>query len=119
MLRLACGMRPGWTQQNRSERSVTWGEAVRLLWQQTLLGALAFAGFATAGWTATLWALPLAGGLLAAIPLCVLTADPRFGRWLRERQIAAIPEEVGVRGWRPVSAHHETALALLPQPEPD
>jgi membrane glycosyltransferase len=80
---------------------------------------LAFAGFATAGWTATLWALPLAGGLLAAIPLCVLTADPRFGRWLRERQIAAIPEEVGVRGWRPVSAHHETALALLPQPEPD
>jgi membrane glycosyltransferase len=119
ILRLACGIRPGWTQQNRSERSVTWGEAIRLLWPQTVLGTLAFAGFATASWTATLWALPLAGGLLAAIPLCVLTADPRFGRWLRAHQIAAIPEELGVRGWRPVSVHHETALALLPQPEPD
>jgi membrane glycosyltransferase len=42
-----------------------------------------------------LWALPLAGGLLVSIPLCVLTADRRFGQWLRERQIAAVPEELG------------------------
>ena len=115
MLRLAFGARPGWTPQNRSDRGVTWGEAARLLWPQTVLGVLVFAGFATAGWTATLWALPLAGGLLAAIPLCVLTADPRFGRWLRDRQIAAIPEEhpVGPR------APAVTGLALLPQAEPD
>ena len=60
----------------------------------------------------------LAGGLLAAIPLCVLTADPRFGRWLREHRIAAIPEEVAFAG-RPVPVRRETALALLPQPESD
>ena len=115
MLRLAFGARSGWTPQNRSDRGVTWGEAARLLWPQTGLGVLVFAGFAAAGWTATLWALPLAGGLLAAIPLCVLTADPRFGRWLRDRQIAAIPEEhpVGPR------APAVTGLALLPQAEPD
>ena len=94
---------------------MTWGEAARLLWPQTVLGMLAFAGFATAGWTATLWALPLAGGLLAAIPLCVLTADPRFGRWLRDRQIAAIPEEHPVGPRSPAV----TGLALLPQAEPD
>jgi membrane glycosyltransferase len=115
MLRLALGARSGWRAQNRGDRGVTWGEAVRLLWPQTVLGALAFAGFATAGWTATLWALPLAGGLLAAVPLCVLTADPRFGRWLRERQIAAIPEEHPARPRAPVMA----GLALQPQPEPD
>ena len=107
--------RAGWTPQNRSERGVTWGEATRLLWPQTGLGVLVFAGFAAAGWTATLWALPLAGGLLAAIPLCVLTADPRFGRWLRDRQIAAIPEE-HPRGPRVPAV---AGLALRPQPESD
>ena len=113
MLRLAFGGRSGWTPQNRSDRGVTWGEAARLLWPQTGLGLLAFAGFAAAGWTATLWALPLAGGLLAAIPLCVLTADPRFGRWLRDRQIAAIPEEHPFGPRAPAVA----GLALLPQAE--
>ena len=58
--------------------------------------------------------LTLAGGLLVAIPLCVLTADPRFGRWLRERQIAAIPEEHPVA--RPPAV---AGLALQPQAEPD
>ncbi len=114
MLRLAFGARHGWTSQNRSDRGVTWGEAARLLWPQTGLGVLVFAGFAGAGWTATLWALPLAGGLLAAIPLCVLTADPRFGRWLRDRQIAAIPEEHPFGPSVPVAG-----LALLPQAESD
>jgi membrane glycosyltransferase len=119
LLRLALGARPRWMPQNRSERGVAWREAAGLLWPQTMLGALAFGGLACAGWTAVLWALPLAGGLLAAIPLCVLTADPRLGRWLRLHQIAAVPEEVREGGWRPVSAHHQTALRLLPQPEPD
>lgn len=82
-----------WTTQNRGDRGVGWAEATRLLWPQTLLGVVAFACFASAGWTAILWALPLAGGLLAAIPFCVLTANHRFGRWLRDHAIAAIPEE--------------------------
>ena len=72
---------------------------------------------------ATLWALPLAGGLLLAIPLCVLTADPRFGRWMRRRQIAAIPEEIGLDGLHPVwertRAAPVPALALQAQAEPD
>ncbi len=96
MLRLALGVGAGWMPQNRSDRGVTWVEAAHLLWPQTVLGILVFVGFAVAGWTATLWALPLAGGLLAAIPLCVLTADPRVGQRFREWQIAAIPEEMTV-----------------------
>jgi membrane glycosyltransferase len=128
MLRMGSGVRAGWARQNRIDRGVGWGEATRLLWPQTALGALAFAGFASAGWVATLWALPLAGGLLLAIPLCVLTADPRFGRWMRRRQIAAIPEEIGTEigreiGVRPVRERTRAgpvpALALQAQAEPD
>jgi membrane glycosyltransferase len=120
MLRMALGVRAGWTRQNRVDRGVGWGEATRLLWPQTVLGALVFAGFASAGWVATLWALPLAGGLPLAIPLCVLTADPRFGRWLRRWQIAAIPEEIGLHPVRERSrAAPVPALALQAQAEPD
>ena len=93
ILRLALGGRVAWNGQNRADRGVGWGEAIRLLWPQTVVGIMAFGAFAVAGWTATLWAFPLAGGLLVSIPLCVLTADPRIGRWLRERQFAAVPEE--------------------------
>ena len=95
---------------------MSWGEASRLLWPQTVLGGLVFAGFAASGWTATLWALPLAGGLLTAIPLCVLTADT-FWPLAARTAIAAVPEEISACGWRAVSAHHESTLALLAQPK--
>ena len=99
---------------------VGWREATRLLWPQTALGLLVFSGFATAGWVATLWALPLAGGLLAAIPLCVVTADPRVGRWLRRHQIAAIPEELIIHPDQPRSRTPPvTALTLQAQAEQD
>jgi membrane glycosyltransferase len=120
MLELLAGRRPGWVPQNRADRGVGWIEAARLLWPQTLLGLAVFACFASAGWGTVLWALPLAGGLLVSVPLCVLTADPRLGRWLRRRQIAAIPEEIGAH---PPREHTHGApvptLALRPQAEPD
>ena len=97
MLRLAFGFRENWAAQNRTGRGVGWREAARLLWPHTLTGVVAFAAFAEAGWRAALWAIPFAGGLLVAIPLCVLTADPRFGAWLQRRKLAAIPEEYGGR----------------------
>jgi membrane glycosyltransferase len=93
MARLAVGKTVAWPAQNRADRRVSWREATRLLWPHTLIGVLAFAGFAHAGWAAVLWAIPLAGGLLVAVPLCVLTAEPRVGAWMRRRRLAAIPEE--------------------------
>jgi membrane glycosyltransferase len=115
MLRLS---RAGWAPQNRDDRGVGWGEALRLLWPQTALGMVAFAGFGIAGWASVLWATPLAGGLLLAVPLCVLTAQAHAGRWLRTWEIAAIPEEVGRRALRPL-ATPVPALVLRPRPEPD
>ena len=94
MLRLAVGTRESWAPQNRTGRRVGWGEAARLFWPHTLIGTVVFAAFAMAGWWGVLWAIPFAGGLLVAAPLCVLTADPRFGRWLQRIGLAAIPEEV-------------------------
>ena len=82
-----------WTTQNRRDRSVGWREAARLYWPQTLLGVLVFICFAHAGWLACLWAAPLAGGLLLAIPFCVLTSNLRLGHFLRRRRVAAVPEE--------------------------
>ena len=93
-IRLALGQPTPWLPQNRSDRGVSWREAVRLFWPHTLLGVVVFAAFATAGWAAVLWAAPFAGGLLTAIPFCVLTADPRLGRWLQRHRLAAIPEEL-------------------------
>jgi membrane glycosyltransferase len=92
--RLALGRGRTWSPQNRAERGVGWTEAARSFWPHTLLGLLAFAGFAAGSWTAVVWALPFAGGLLVSIPFCVLTADPRISAWLWRNRIAAIPEEL-------------------------
>jgi membrane glycosyltransferase len=115
MLRLARGAHPNWLPQNRNDRGVSWGEAFRRYWPQTLLGVLALSGFMPAGWIAMLWASALSAGLLLAIPLGVLTADPRTGRWLREHQIAAVPEEHPAR----LPARAVSAVALQPQSEAD
>ncbi len=91
--RIVLGMRGSWTPQNRGDRGVSWSEAARLLWPQSVAGAVVFACFAKAGWLAVVWAAPLAGGMLMAIPFCVITSDPKAGAWLRTRRLAAIPEE--------------------------
>ncbi len=94
MAGLPFGARMGWAPQNRADRGVGWGEAARMLWPHTLFGVLVFAGFAATSWLAVLWALPLAGGLLVAIPLCVASSAPAVSAWFRTRRIAATPEEI-------------------------
>jgi membrane glycosyltransferase len=94
MLRLALGAKESWAAQSRSSLGVGWLHATRLLWPHTLIGTLVFAAFATAGWRPVLWAIPFAGGLVVAIPFCVLTAHPKVGRYLKN--IATIPEEAGL-----------------------
>jgi membrane glycosyltransferase len=81
----------GWATQNRTGRTVGWGEAAWLLWPQTLLGATLLAGCAPGG-LALLWAVPLLGGLVLAMPIAVVTAHPAAGRWLARRGIGEVPE---------------------------
>lgn len=82
-----------WAPQNRADRGVSWRDAARLLWPHTGFGAAVFGLLLATAPAAALWALPWAGGLLAAIPFAVATASPRLSAWLRARGIAATPEE--------------------------
>lgn len=93
MLRLALGLRSGWLPQNREARGVSWTEAARMFWPHTLLGVAVFALFARASGSAVLWALPFAGGLPLAVPLCVASADPALSSWLQRSGLAETPEE--------------------------
>lgn len=97
LLALPFGARMGWAAQNRADRGVSWGDAARLLWPHTLAGILAFGVLAAWSPWAIWFALPWAGGLLAAIPFCVWTSSPRLARWLVARGVAATPEEVAQR----------------------
>jgi membrane glycosyltransferase len=94
MLRLALRPRHGWPPQNREARRVSWAEAARLFWPHTLFGVAVFAALLSSSWLAALWAFPFAGGLVLAIPFCMLSAHPGLGRWLRRHRIAAVPEEL-------------------------
>ncbi|NKE44654.1 glucans biosynthesis glucosyltransferase MdoH [Roseomonas frigidaquae] len=91
---LPFGAKPGWLPQNRADRGVSWRDATRLLWPHTVVGLLLTAAFAGLSWPALALALPFTAGMILAVPLCVLTADPRASAWLRARGIAATPEEL-------------------------
>lgn len=93
LARVLAGQRTGWGAQNREMRAITWREAATGFWPHTAFGVAVFAALAAGSWRAACWAALFAGGLLAAIPFCVLTANPRFSRWLRRHGVAAIPEE--------------------------
>ncbi len=97
LVRLALGRSQRWPAQNRSQRGVGWAEAAGLLWPQTLFGLLLFAALSAGSWRAALVGLPLAGGLVVAIPLAALTAAPGFGAWLARHGLAATPEERALR----------------------
>ncbi|MCB4820573.1 glucans biosynthesis glucosyltransferase MdoH [Roseicella aerolata] len=88
------GRRAAWAPQNRADRGVAWGDAARLLWPHTLFGLLVFGLLWAAAPEALAWALPWAGGLLLAVPFCVLTASPRVSALLRDTRLAATPEEL-------------------------
>lgn len=90
---LPFGRRTGWAPQNRADRGIAWRAAARLLWPHTLVGVVLTAMFAASP-PALALALPFTLGMVFAIPLCVLSADPRVSAWLRERRFAATPEEL-------------------------
>ncbi|MEM9099618.1 MAG: glucans biosynthesis glucosyltransferase MdoH [Pseudomonadota bacterium] len=84
-----------WTGQNRDAYQLSWGDAARGLWPQTLFGlAMVTAIITLSGWGTVVWALPMATGLIFAIPMAVLTADPRFGSWAQQIGLCAVPDDL-------------------------
>jgi membrane glycosyltransferase len=94
LLTLPFGRRVGWAPQNRADRGIAWRDAARLLWLHMLVGVVLTLIFAAVSIPALLLALPFTLGIVLAIPLCVLSADPALSAWLRARRIAATPEEL-------------------------
>jgi membrane glycosyltransferase len=94
LARLPFGRGAGWAPQFRADRGVGWGDAARLLWPHTGFGVAVFGLLLATAPGAVLWALPWAGGLLVAVPFCVMTASPGLSAALRGGRVAATPEEL-------------------------
>jgi membrane glycosyltransferase len=95
---LAFGRKMAWGGQNRDAYALSWGEAARGLWPQTLFGlALGGAILTLYGWGTLAWAAPMVAGMGLAIPFAVLTADPRLGRLARRAGLCAVPEDIAPR----------------------
>ncbi len=97
LIGLACGKSVIWGGQNRDAYRLTWADAARGLWPQTLfgLGLLVSVGWIK-GMDTAIWAAPMIAGLMLAIPFAVLTAHPDFGRWAGRIGLCAIPDEIRV-----------------------
>ncbi len=91
---LPFGRAIGWIGQTREDHAVPWRVATRQLWPQTLLGAacLAAVGALQPAALPYLFAF-LAGGLVLAIPFCVVTSWPGLGAALTRAGIGRLPEE--------------------------
>jgi len=94
LLRLPFGGGVGWDGQARDAHSLSWSRAVQALWPQLLFGLLVVCLGATRAPRLLLWSLPLTAGYVLAIPLAIVTAWPRLGRWMAGWRLCAIPEDV-------------------------
>jgi membrane glycosyltransferase len=94
MVSLLFGRSVIWSGQQRDVQGLSWATAFNGLWPQTLFG---FALLALFSWKAPgvlYWAAPLLSGMILAVPFAVVTASPRFGRFMSRIGLCAIPEEL-------------------------
>jgi membrane glycosyltransferase len=93
MVGLLFGRSVVWGGQARDVRRLSWPEAARQLWPQTLFGGIVCAALIIVAEPLFWWSLPLTAGYLLAIPFAVLTADPRVGRRLKMLGLCGVPED--------------------------
>jgi membrane glycosyltransferase len=93
MVGLLFGKSVVWGGQSRDAQQLSWEDAARNLWPQTLFGVLVCGALIAIAPAVFWWSLPLTAGYLVAIPFAVLTADPRLGRALQRLGLCGIPED--------------------------
>ncbi len=91
---LALGRRIRWEAQDRDGHVLGFGEALRGLWPQCLLGTVWTVGLAWQAPGLLPWALPVLFGLLGAVPFAMATSSPALGRWMVRAGLCAVPEEL-------------------------
>ena len=82
-----------WSVQARDAHTLSWRQAARIFWPQTLFGVTLHAALLAMAPALLPWALPFTFGYLLAIPFAVLTANPALNRWCARYGLFAIPEE--------------------------
>jgi len=93
MFGLLFGRQIGWSGQQRDAESLPLGTAIRGLWMQTALG-IALAGLAWYAVPAAFWfTAPVFLGLMAAVPVAMLTSQPRLGRAMAVAGLCRTPDE--------------------------
>jgi membrane glycosyltransferase len=108
MAGLAFGKRVAWEAQVRVGGGLSWGDAVRGLWPQTLAGALILGIFWVEMPSVLPWAAPIFVAFLACIPFAVVTASPALGRLAKAAGLCRIPEET----IKPVAVSRQDAPSL-------
>jgi membrane glycosyltransferase len=95
LLGLAAGRVVRWEAQLRDSRALPWGEAMRGLWPQTLLGLLVGVAVGAFGPPAArIWAVLFCGPLILAVPFAVMTSWTGLGRGLARLGLCSTPEEI-------------------------
>lgn len=87
------GLAVQWKSPPREDAQTTWRYALRCHGWQALLGFAWALGVYALDPAFLRWLLPVAGALLVAIPVSVLTSRVSLGRRLREARLFMIPEE--------------------------
>jgi len=113
------GRDSGWPVQQRADGSLSWREAARRHWPQTVFGFVFAAVAFAAAPGAALWTAPVIAGLIFAIPIAVFTSDPRLGADAEEARLFVTPEErdppailAGLAGPSPVRGARAWTRAL-------
>jgi membrane glycosyltransferase len=114
VLAALAGVNLAWKSPPRHDDANGWGEAVRRHALGSVL-ALTWIGVIIVSATAFQWWLsPVLAGLLLAIPLSAWTSRSGPGRWLAERRIFVIPEELAQPPVLAEADRYASAFAATP-----
>lgn len=93
VLRALLGRNVGWDAQSRSDRGVSWVEALKRHKWHLLLGIVWGGAMLALAPRFIGWMLPVIAGMLISAPFTVLTSRTSLGRALRRRGLLLTPEE--------------------------
>ncbi len=94
MVGLISGRQGGWATQSRDDHTVNISYAVKQFWPHTALGIVLTLTLYFSYKGATLLGLIFFGGLLASIPLAVITSQAWLGNLLMKYKLLSSPEEI-------------------------
>ncbi|HTI87711.1 MAG TPA: glucans biosynthesis glucosyltransferase MdoH [Alphaproteobacteria bacterium] len=96
MVGLAFGRSITWGGQARDTGHVSWMDALRELWPQTLFGVAVTGALAALSPTVLAWSTPLIAGYVLAVPFAVFSAHPAVGAAFVRRGLNGVPEDFGL-----------------------